>query len=150
MAANKPVSATLQTLVAGTAYRERTREDAKLALHDELIKLAAKCPADQREHFKKEMSAFEHLFSRYIEEAANTTIDWDKIKPPPAEVLRPYKSLGQVDLAPKDLLNKLVVVKLNGGLGTLEPFFFRNPPLYLCLFAVLFGLCSLLCVAVVF
>lgn len=107
----------MATLVAGTAYRERTREDAKLALHDELMKLAAKCPPEQREHFMKEMFAFENLFSRYIEEAT-TTIDWDKIKPPPAEVLRPYKSLGSVDLPPKDLLNKLVVVKLNGGLGT--------------------------------
>ena len=41
--------------------------------------------------------------------------EWDKIKPPKPEQVRPYKVLPNVD---PSILNKLAVLKLNGGLGT--------------------------------
>lgn len=41
--------------------------------------------------------------------------DWEKINPPKPEQVRPYKVLDKVD---PSILNKLAVLKLNGGLGT--------------------------------
>lgn len=41
--------------------------------------------------------------------------DWEKINPPKPEQVRPYKALPNVD---PSILNKLAVLKLNGGLGT--------------------------------
>jgi UTP--glucose-1-phosphate uridylyltransferase len=41
--------------------------------------------------------------------------DWEKINPPKAEQVRPYAVLPNVDPA---ILDKLAVLKLNGGLGT--------------------------------
>jgi UTP--glucose-1-phosphate uridylyltransferase len=41
--------------------------------------------------------------------------DWDKIKPPaPSQILK-YEQVPNLD---KSILNKLAVLKLNGGLGT--------------------------------
>lgn len=47
-------------------------------------------------------------------------IPWDKIEPPPENMVLPYDKL-ESDISEdsiKDLLNKLIVLKLNGGLGT--------------------------------
>jgi len=41
--------------------------------------------------------------------------DWEKIKAPKPEQVRPYEVLPNVDPA---ILDKLAVLKLNGGLGT--------------------------------
>jgi UDP-N-acetylglucosamine pyrophosphorylase len=41
--------------------------------------------------------------------------DWDKVKGPPADRILPYKELENVD---PSILDKLVVLRLNGGLGT--------------------------------
>jgi UDP-N-acetylglucosamine pyrophosphorylase len=101
---------------SGATFRQRTREDAKASLHEEVRKLIESCPEGERPHFTLEMGGFERLFARYLEET-KTTIEWDRIKPPPADVLRAYKDLGKVDTGAGDLLNKLVVLKLNGGLG---------------------------------
>jgi UTP--glucose-1-phosphate uridylyltransferase len=54
-------------------------------------------------------------------EHASSTFKWDKVKPPAAERLQEY---GALDDVPEDvdlthaLLDRLVVCKLNGGLGT--------------------------------
>ena len=85
-----------------------------------------------------EFDGFEKLFSRFLLEDANqSSIDWQEIRPPPEgtvslKFLRkfdrfvlklfkviPYKKLTTADLSDKkELLDKLIVVKLNGGLGT--------------------------------
>ena len=41
--------------------------------------------------------------------------EWDKIAAPKPEQVRPYKTLPNLD---PSILNKLAVLKLNGGLGT--------------------------------
>lgn len=41
--------------------------------------------------------------------------DWEKIHPPNPKQLLPYKTIEGVD---PSILNKLAVLKLNGGLGT--------------------------------
>uniref|UniRef100_A0A0D9Y6E1 UTP--glucose-1-phosphate uridylyltransferase n=1 Tax=Oryza glumipatula TaxID=40148 RepID=A0A0D9Y6E1_9ORYZ len=62
-----------------------------------------------------------HLVSRYLIREEKEMIDWNKVERPTPEMVVPYDSLVQ---APRDipeirnLLNKLAVLKLNGGLGT--------------------------------
>ncbi|XP_073148764.1 UTP--glucose-1-phosphate uridylyltransferase [Henckelia pumila] len=67
-----------------------------------------------------EKSGFVNLVSRYLSGEAQH-IQWSKIQTPTDEVVVPYDSLAPVpeDYAEtKKLLDKLVVLKLNGGLGT--------------------------------
>ncbi|KAI4321231.1 hypothetical protein MLD38_034637 [Melastoma candidum] len=67
-----------------------------------------------------EKSGFINLVARYLSGEAQY-IDWSKIKTPTDEVVVPYDSLATVpedSAATKALLDKLVVLKLNGGLGT--------------------------------
>uniref|UniRef100_A0A0D3EM20 UTP--glucose-1-phosphate uridylyltransferase n=1 Tax=Oryza barthii TaxID=65489 RepID=A0A0D3EM20_9ORYZ len=76
----------------------------------------------------EDKDSFMHLVSRYlisffgcICKEEKEMIDWNKVERPTPEMVVPYDSLVQ---APRDipeirnLLNKLAVLKLNGGLGT--------------------------------
>ncbi|KAL8550088.1 hypothetical protein ACS0TY_008788 [Phlomoides rotata] len=69
---------------------------------------------------ENEKSGFINLVARYLSGEAQH-IDWSKIQTPTDEVVVPYDTLAPVpeDAAvTKALLDKLVVLKLNGGLGT--------------------------------
>ncbi|CAM8973948.1 unnamed protein product [Rhodiola kirilowii] len=69
---------------------------------------------------ENEKSGFISLVSRYLSGEAQH-IEWSKIKTPTDEVVVPYDTLSPVSEDPsetKNLLDKLVVLKLNGGLGT--------------------------------
>ncbi|KAI5123639.1 hypothetical protein M0805_001672 [Coniferiporia weirii] len=67
--------------------------------------------------FDTEMQSFFFLFTRYLLEKANShELDWDRIKSPAAEQIVPYDNVP-VSSDPK-ILNKLAVLKVNGGLGT--------------------------------
>ncbi|KAG6494328.1 hypothetical protein ZIOFF_049352 [Zingiber officinale] len=69
---------------------------------------------------ENEKSGFVSLVSRYLSGEADQ-IEWSKIQTPTDKVVVPYDSLAPPleDLeATKKLLNKLAVLKLNGGLGT--------------------------------
>ncbi|RWR92910.1 UTP--glucose-1-phosphate uridylyltransferase [Cinnamomum micranthum f. kanehirae] len=69
---------------------------------------------------ENEKSGFINLVSRYLCGEAEQ-IEWSKIKTPTDEVVVPYDSMEPVSEDPavtKKLLDKLVVLKLNGGLGT--------------------------------
>eukprot|EP00245_Coleochaete_scutata_P013499 TRINITY_DN550_c0_g1_i1.p1 TRINITY_DN550_c0_g1~~TRINITY_DN550_c0_g1_i1.p1 ORF type:complete len:476 (+),score=140.20 TRINITY_DN550_c0_g1_i1:170-1597(+) len=66
-----------------------------------------------------EKSGFVTLVERYLGETS--AIVWEKVNPPTEGLVLPYGELAQVSEAPaetKALLDKLVVLKLNGGLGT--------------------------------
>ncbi|XP_065919352.1 UTP--glucose-1-phosphate uridylyltransferase-like [Dysidea avara] len=65
---------------------------------------------------KRQMSEFYELFKRYIE-GEQTEVSWDKLGLLPAEVVVDHSSIAPVETN-KGLLDKLVVLKLNGGLGT--------------------------------
>jgi UTP--glucose-1-phosphate uridylyltransferase len=63
------------------------------------------------------MQAFFYLFTRYLSERAKSQdLDWDRIKSPADDQIVPYANLPK----PSDVknLNKLAVLKVNGGLGT--------------------------------
>ncbi|KAG5529815.1 hypothetical protein RHGRI_030256 [Rhododendron griersonianum] len=69
---------------------------------------------------ENEKSGFISLVSRSLSGEAQH-IEWSKIKTPTDEVVVPYDSLAPTPEDPaetKKLLDKLVVLKLNGGLGT--------------------------------
>ncbi|KAI3462224.1 hypothetical protein Pfo_018887 [Paulownia fortunei] len=69
---------------------------------------------------ENEKSGFINLVARYLSGEAQH-IEWSKIQTPTDEVVVPYGTLAPVpeDAAEtKKLLDKLVVLKLNGGLGT--------------------------------
>uniref|UniRef100_A0A7N0UWV3 UTP--glucose-1-phosphate uridylyltransferase n=1 Tax=Kalanchoe fedtschenkoi TaxID=63787 RepID=A0A7N0UWV3_KALFE len=69
---------------------------------------------------ENEKSGFISLVSRYLSGEAQH-IEWSKIKTPTDEVVVPYDTLSSVSEdsnETKKLLDKLVVLKLNGGLGT--------------------------------
>ncbi|GAA5987915.1 hypothetical protein JCM11641_004580 [Rhodosporidiobolus odoratus] len=72
---------------------------------------------EYRKAFEAEMQSFFILFNRYLSERAKgQKIDWEKIEPPTKEQIVPYADLAK-DADPA-LLDKLAVLKLNGGLGT--------------------------------
>ncbi|CDY21212.1 BnaA01g34430D [Brassica napus] len=68
---------------------------------------------------ESERSGFINLVSRYLRLAQH--IEWSKIQTPTDEIVVPYEKMASVseDVSEtKNLLDKLVVLKLNGGLGT--------------------------------
>ncbi|CAN7003271.1 unnamed protein product [Brassica rapa subsp. trilocularis] len=69
---------------------------------------------------ENERSGFINLVSRYLSGEAQH-IEWSKIQTPTDEIVVPYEKMAPVseDVSEtKNLLDKLVVLKLNGGLGT--------------------------------
>jgi len=65
---------------------------------------------------KHELDDFFDLYKRFIK-TRNIKISWDKIKPPEGRLVD-YKDLKPCKESNHELLNKLAVLKLNGGLGT--------------------------------
>lgn len=69
---------------------------------------------------ENEKTGFLNLVTRYLSGEAQH-VEWSKIQTPTDEVVVPYDTLAPVSEDPaetKKLLDKLVVLKLNGGLGT--------------------------------
>ncbi|CAN0897370.1 UTP--glucose-1-phosphate uridylyltransferase [Linum grandiflorum] len=69
---------------------------------------------------ESEKNGFISLVSRYLSGEADQ-VEWSKIKTPTDEIVVPYDTLTPLSEDPaeaKSLLDKLVVLKLNGGLGT--------------------------------
>ncbi|XP_061948330.1 UTP--glucose-1-phosphate uridylyltransferase [Populus nigra] len=69
---------------------------------------------------ESEKTGFVNLVSRYLGGEAQQ-VEWSKIQTPTDEVVVPYDTLAPTPEDPeetKKLLDKLVVLKLNGGLGT--------------------------------
>jgi UTP--glucose-1-phosphate uridylyltransferase len=67
-----------------------------------------------------EKQGFLKLIGRYLG-GKSEAIQWEKIKPPTDEVVVPYDKMSEFSDDPikiKSLLDKLAVLKLNGGLGT--------------------------------
>jgi len=100
-------------------FQQLMKNDARSALHHELIKLVDTAPKDDREVTKKDFENFEAIFKRFLLKSGPSIV-WDKIKPPPQGSIKSYSDIASVEFecSEKQLLNKLVVVKLNGGLGT--------------------------------
>lgn len=99
-------------------FKSLARRDAFERMDSELKILLETAPEDKKEEALKNMKGFKELFGRYLEEEGPSVL-WDKIKPPPEGSIVMYDAIPEVPASTfKEVLNKLVVIKLNGGLGT--------------------------------
>ncbi|TFY83007.1 hypothetical protein EWM64_g1008 [Hericium alpestre] len=104
--------------VSAMHFKSATTGVATKTMRNELNRLVqtVQDPATKRA-FDTEMQSFFYLFTRYLaEKAKSQDLDWDRIKSPAADQIVPYDNLPEI----KDgaSLNKLAVLKVNGGLGT--------------------------------
>lgn len=100
-------------------FKELTKKDAQVQLSTEVQKLLATCiSSTTREAAAREMEGFERLFGRFVNEAG-PSVEWDQIQNLDSDAVRSYSDISQPAQSDiSKLLDKLVVVKLNGGLGT--------------------------------
>jgi len=101
-------------------FRDLTLHDAQISLHSELERLIETAtPKETPESLRIQFEGFERLFARFLQEKG-PSIEWEKISPPPENTIKPYHDLVNEYSKEtiRDHLNKLVVLKLNGGLGT--------------------------------
>ena len=100
-------------------FEETAQRTTSRNIRQELNKLIESAPMEEKEGIKKEMDDFYMMFNRYLmEKAKGHPIDWSKIQSPAPEQIVPYSSLSEPKEAIKTYLDKLAVIKLNGGLGT--------------------------------
>lgn len=105
-----------------TEFRELTKKDAATQLSMELDKLLRESALNltKREEYIHEINGFKQLFSRFLSGSSGPSLVWEKIDPLPNEAVIDYSCLPSVEDENliQTYLDKLVVVKLNGGLGT--------------------------------
>lgn len=100
------------------AFREATKRDALNHLKKELENLLSSAPPKYQKQMKHDFDGFEHLFERFLQEDG-PSIQWDKLQKLEEGSVRHYDSLEMPSTEViHQMLQKLVVVKLNGGLGT--------------------------------
>ncbi|KAI3628781.1 UGP1 [Malassezia furfur] len=96
-------------------FKSATSAVASKAMRNELNELidGIEDPAARRA-FEAEMASFYHLFNRFLAEKAKGEKLY--IQPPAPNQVTPYGALPEAH--DPSILNKLAVLKLNGGLGT--------------------------------
>ncbi|KHJ41003.1 hypothetical protein D918_08890 [Trichuris suis] len=98
-------------------WKDMTRLETVDSLTSELEIMMKTVPEATKERWAKYFEGFQRLFANFLQ--VRPTVDWSRISQLPEGALREYDSLAEPDDgAVKSLLNKVVVVKLNGGLGT--------------------------------
>ncbi|XP_030075637.1 UTP--glucose-1-phosphate uridylyltransferase isoform X2 [Microcaecilia unicolor] len=83
---------------------------------EELLKTDS---TEEAQALKRDIHGFLRLYQRFLQKKG-PALEWEKIQQPPEDRIQAYDLLQSTPL-PKDvseLLNQLVVLKLNGGLGT--------------------------------
>lgn len=99
-------------------FRERTKQDALNQLQRDLDNLLSTAPSEKHETIRKEFEGFAQLFERFLAETG-PSVDWSKIQKLPEDAVQDYSTLETPpDDIIRSMLNKLIVIKLNGGLGT--------------------------------
>ncbi|TDL21331.1 UTP-glucose-1-phosphate uridylyltransferase [Rickenella mellea] len=104
--------------VSAMHFKSATTGVATKTMRNELNRLVQTVPDTQtKKAFDTEMQSFFYLFTRYLaEKAKNQELDWDRIKSPAADQIVPYDKLPVAN--DSKAMNKLAVLKVNGGLGT--------------------------------
>ncbi|CBF82451.1 UTP--glucose-1-phosphate uridylyltransferase family [Aspergillus tetrazonus] len=100
------------------AFENASTSVAASQMRNALNALAETVPdPNERKRFEAEMDNFFALFRRFLnDKAKGNVVNWDRIAPPqPSQVVN-YDDIGKESSV--EFLNKLAVVKLNGGLGT--------------------------------
>lgn len=96
-------------------------DETQAVLKRDLLGILRKADPQTSDSVADELDGFEQLFHQYLldRKASASTVTWDKIQSLPKSAVRPYSDIADVDASQvKGLLDKLVVLKLNGGLGT--------------------------------
>ncbi|XP_029986802.1 UTP--glucose-1-phosphate uridylyltransferase isoform X1 [Sphaeramia orbicularis] len=115
------MSLTVADLTRGamTEFQEKLRQQHEESMHRELEALLTTANKAEAEITRKDFDGFKKLFHRFLQ-VKGPAIDWAKINRPPEDLIQPYEKIKAKGL-PENIatsLNKLAVVKLNGGLGT--------------------------------
>nr|AAW27621.1 SJCHGC01041 protein [Schistosoma japonicum] len=110
------------SLDTASLFKELTLKDAEKALAADLDQLVDTIPnssSSEKESFIRQMESFKELFKRYLHDKTEK-FDWNVMEPIPPEKIKTYNALCVATDSEviRQQLNKLVVVKLNGGLGT--------------------------------
>ncbi|XP_061086856.1 UTP--glucose-1-phosphate uridylyltransferase-like isoform X2 [Conger conger] len=100
-------------------FQEVMRQELEGSMHRELEKLIATGTGAEAEISRKDFEGFKKLFHRFLQ-VKGPAVDWAKIHRPPDDSIQPYEKIKARGLpgSVTESLNRLVVVKLNGGLGT--------------------------------
>lgn len=100
-------------------FKHQTKREAQIQLSHELERLLHTCPPHLREEVQQDFEGFEKLFARFIADSGQA-VEWERIQRLEDGTIRNYQELSAVggEAAARGLLDRLVVVKLNGGLGT--------------------------------
>jgi UTP--glucose-1-phosphate uridylyltransferase len=100
-------------------FRELSLHNARDSLHKELEKLIKTAKDEEKSSVRAQFDGFERLFQRFLFES-ETSIRWEAVSRLPESAVKPYSELPNEHTkeAIKEMLDKLVVLKLNGGLGT--------------------------------
>ena len=110
------VSRHQRKISSSTEFKELTKKDAIYQLSLELEKLSLTTRNnEEKDLFDGEVSGFKDLYQKFI--VGSGPIQWDKIEPLPSDGIINYSSLNEPRDRVRDMLNQLVVIKLNGGLG---------------------------------
>uniref|UniRef100_A0A4W6G7G3 UTP--glucose-1-phosphate uridylyltransferase n=2 Tax=Lates calcarifer TaxID=8187 RepID=A0A4W6G7G3_LATCA len=102
-----------------TEFQEKLRQQHEESMHRELEALLATANKAEAEISRKDFDGFKKLFHRFLQ-VKGPSVEWAKINRPPEDSIQPYEKIRTKGL-PDNIaasLNKLAVVKLNGGLGT--------------------------------
>lgn len=103
-------------------FKNMTKRDALVSLSIELQKLKKTSIFDETRNkaIDQDFEGFQKLFGKYLEADVSAPISWEKIEKLPTGSILPYLSLSEPKAKAeiKAMLDQLVVVKLNGGLGT--------------------------------
>ncbi|KAG8014521.1 UTP--glucose-1-phosphate uridylyltransferase, partial [Nibea albiflora] len=104
---------------AMTEFQEKLRQQHEESMHRELEALLNTANKAEAEISRKDFNGFKDIFHRFLQ-VKGPSVDWAKINRPPEDSVQPYEKIKAKGL-PDNIsacLNKLAVVKLNGGLGT--------------------------------
>ncbi|XP_047433509.1 UTP--glucose-1-phosphate uridylyltransferase-like isoform X2 [Mugil cephalus] len=102
-----------------TEFQEKLRQQHEDSMHRDLEALLNTANKVEAEISRKDFDGFKKLFHRFLQ-VKGPSVDWAKINRPPEDSIQPYEKIKAKGL-PDNItanLNKLAVVKLNGGLGT--------------------------------
>ncbi|XP_078000704.1 UTP--glucose-1-phosphate uridylyltransferase-like isoform X2 [Glandiceps talaboti] len=110
--------ATMRSNKSVMEFQALAKRDAERAMRAELGKLQETATPQNQEEVKKNFEGFDSLFCRFLQEKG-PSLEWENIRPLPSGAVIAYEELQQHDSDYiREMLDKLVVIKLNGGLGT--------------------------------
>merc|ERR1711909_202818 len=100
-------------------FKDLTKKDAQISLSSELDKLMMTSPSGIRDQVEQNMDGFKRLFGKFIT-SKGPSVQWERIEKLPHDAIAPYSELKlpESSAAIRAMLDQLVVIKLNGGLGT--------------------------------